>query len=171
MSNYLVLLSCSCPVFLVGCCPCLQEHCLAASGWLSIDLLRPSGGKGPPEIPATACCSQQGQLWGQVRLLGALIGQSLNAPKDGDCRTSLDNLLHCLAVLRGSKFLHMSSYVMVSVMPIVFCPPCGALWRACFHGSTGVSAGGPLLGPPEAVSSLGWRSFIPSVSPHRALTV
>lgn len=66
---------------------------------------------------------------------------------------------------------YVMSYVMVSVMPIVFCPPCGALWRACFHGSTGVSAGGPLLGPPEAVSSLGWRSFIPSVSPHRALTV
>lgn len=36
------------------------------------------------------------------------MGWSLNALKDGDCRTSLDNLLHCLAALTASKFLCMS---------------------------------------------------------------
>lgn len=108
ISNYFVLLTFSCPVSLVGCCPCLQQHCLEACGWLSIDLLRPWGAKRLLQVPTAACSSQQGQLWGQVRLLGALLGQTLNAPRDGDCRASLDNLLHCLAALTGSKFLHMS---------------------------------------------------------------
>lgn len=71
----------------------------------------------------------------------------------------LQNLSGQSAALLGCSHREQISpyvmpYVMFSVMPMVFCPPCGALWRACFHGSTALSAGGLLLGHPEAVSSL-----------------
>ena len=102
---YFVSLSCSCPVFLVWHRPRLQQRCMAACGWLSVDSPSPSGGKGPQEVSAPTCCSRQGQLWGRVRLLEPLPGESSNAPKDGDRTTSLGSLLPCLALLTGSKFL------------------------------------------------------------------
>lgn len=57
------------------------------------------GQKTPHDISSPTSCSKQGQLWDQTRLLRVFFSCALKTLKDGDCTTTLGNLLRCLIFL------------------------------------------------------------------------
>lgn len=54
--------------------------------------------EGPQEFFGLTFSSQQGQLWGQTRLLRSTSIQGLETSKDRNCTTSSGNLCHCLTL-------------------------------------------------------------------------
>lgn len=50
-----------------------------------------------------------GQLWDETRLLSALVSQTMKACKYEGCTACVGNVFHCLSLLTGKKFFHISS--------------------------------------------------------------
>lgn len=79
-------------------------------------------------------------------------------------------LLHCL---HGEKVSPISSWSLsFQFMPTVSHLPATHLWKAWLYPLINLFVGiwRLLWGPPKAFSSPGWRSPIPSASPHRLST-
>lgn len=69
--------------------------------------------KGPCAVFSPSSCSKQGKFWNQTRLLSAHALTSWDISEGGNCTTSLDDLVQCLAFLL-EKILCLISHLNLS---------------------------------------------------------
>ena len=106
-------------------------------------VIRYSGQMGPQEISIPTSFSKLGQLWNPIIFLRALSIWVLKTYKDEEGTMSLDNLLHCLAVLWEQK---VSPYIQTETLWACCLSSFHhePLWKAWLHllGDLPVSIGG-----------------------------
>lgn len=130
-------------------------------------------GRDLQELCSPTSSSNKGQLWDQSRLLRCLFSQILKTFKDDDCTASLGScptsLLGCLHGENGFPYIQSEPLLfqltfLVSWLPTIHCddvpaPPPQS--PSCRYEK-------PALRSPEAISSPGWTSPLPSASTHRS---
>lgn len=114
-----------------------------------------SGWKWHQEITSPKPCLEQGQLWGQIRLLGVLCSHILKASTHTDFKISLCKMFACLSLWGKSYLLLQSDSLPSKYASCILFFSCAPLWRAylwLFHNLL-VGAVRLPLGHLEAVSS------------------
>lgn len=140
-----------------------------SKGIYSLDILEVfwdnSNWKGLQEVYYPTSGSKQRQFWAQTWFWGLYLDWFWN-PTRTDCKTSLDNLLHCSPVLMYKKFYcTQSETILFQFKPIASCFPN----RYCCEKPAS-SSYNLLVGTGRRLLSLspGWTSSVPSASSHRA---
>lgn len=86
---------------------CSWPQILYQTKKMAVEWQNNSHWKRPQEASSPTSYSNQGQLWGQVRLYRALLSLVLDICKR-DCTSFFSTLFHCLTVLRVKKFFLIS---------------------------------------------------------------